>query len=171
MTPPHVLSCLPSRAPPPPPLTCTCLLTPPYVVSCLPVRAPPHSPPTSQGAIYEMCRAVLSVLKSVWDWGQLVPTASTRAAGKTAFFPAIAKDVEITRSVLLLTGSASGVSKDVAKYLASLMTFEWLWKDDPSAQFQVGQPPPPLVPLPSFSNLPCCFVGSDVRGVAGMQAA
>ncbi len=104
------------------------------------LRACPHPRPR-QGAINEMCRVVLSVLKRVWDWDQLhVPTVAVAGRPppvKSSFFPAVAKDVEITRSVLLLTGSAYGVATAVKEYVTSLLSFQWLWREDPSAKFQV----------------------------------
>ena len=44
-------------------------------------------------------------------------------------FHKIAKDIEIVRVVLLLTGSIQGLKNQVADYLASFHVYEWLWKD------------------------------------------
>ena len=104
-----------------------------------------------QSAINDMCRTVLGSVKTVWDWGQLglpllSPTATSGLSStkhlntrpRMSFFPAIARDVEITRSVLLLTGAAYGVSTAATEYMAMLQQrFQWLWKDDPSVTFAV----------------------------------
>ena len=64
--------------------------------------------------------------KSVWDWNQ----ANVPDEDKTSFFDRIGKDVQIVRSVLLLTGALHGSQKQVNDYLESFKMYDWLWKDD-----------------------------------------
>ena len=79
-----------------------------------------------QKAVNKVAQTVLWSTKSVWDWGQTnLPEDSKRS-----FFDRIGKDVQIVRSVLLLTGALHGSQKQVKEYLESFKMYDWLWKDE-----------------------------------------
>ena len=79
-----------------------------------------------QSAINQVAKAVLSSTVKLTDWGQQdVPEAD-----RITFFQKVAKDIEIVRVVLLLTGSIQGLRNQVATYLESFGMYQWLWQDD-----------------------------------------
>lgn len=57
-----------------------------------------------------------------------------RAAGLT-IFDEIAKDKEIVKTVLLLTGSFEGAKRQVYEYLETFLQYEWLWKDNKAIEY------------------------------------
>ena len=79
-----------------------------------------------QKAISKASKAVLTIAKGVYDWGQDHLPMKERVT----FFESITKDIEIVRTVLLLTGSMQGLKQDVKRYLDQFYKYEWLWKDD-----------------------------------------
>jgi len=79
-----------------------------------------------QSAINQVAKAVLSSTVRLTDWGQQdVPEAE-----RITFFQKVAKDIEIVRVVLLLTGSIQGLRNQVSTYLDSFGMYQWLWQDD-----------------------------------------
>ena len=79
-----------------------------------------------QSAINQVAKAVLSSTVKLTDWGQQdVPEAD-----RITFFQKVAKDIEIVRVVLLLTGSIQGLRNQVTTYLDSFGIYQWLWQDD-----------------------------------------
>ena len=79
-----------------------------------------------QKAISKASKAVLTIAKGVYDWDQDgIPMKE-----RVTFFESITKDIEIVRTVLLLTGSMQGLKNDVKRYLDQFYKYEWLWKDD-----------------------------------------
>jgi dynein heavy chain len=79
-----------------------------------------------QDAINVSAKAVLTCNRYLYDWGQNdVPEKE-----KLTFFRTIAKDIEIVRVVLLLTGSIQGLRNLVHDFLKSFKKYEWLWTED-----------------------------------------
>ncbi|GBG28853.1 Dynein heavy chain 5, axonemal [Hondaea fermentalgiana] len=79
-----------------------------------------------QNCINKSAQSILWCSKSIWDWGQLDKDGDDRVS----FFERIGKDVQIVRSVLLLTGALLGTKNHVRDYLAQFTVYDWLWKDD-----------------------------------------
>lgn len=79
-----------------------------------------------QKAISKACVAVLKIAKGVYDWDQ----DEIEMKERITFFDAITKDIEIVRTILLLTGSMQGLKQDVKRYLETFYKYEWLWKED-----------------------------------------
>ena len=115
-----------------------------------------------QVAINRCSRAILGTAKhlTVWSSPQL------RAAGAT-IFDEIAKDKEIVKMVLLLTGSFEGAKRQVYEYLETFLQYEWLWKDNKSAAYEtfLKKKPsledcaPPTPRLRIYSHLSSVFLG------------
>jgi dynein heavy chain len=92
-----------------------------------------------QDAINISAKAVLTCNKQLIDWGQQNIPDSQRLT----FFRTIAKDIEIVRVVLLLTGSIQGLRNLVADFLTGFKRYEWLWtedKDKSYAKFMLTEP-------------------------------
>ena len=79
-----------------------------------------------QSSINQVAKAVLSSTVKLFDWGQHDVPESERIT----FFQRVAKDIEIVRVVLLLTGSIQGLRNQVSTYLDSFGMYQWLWQDD-----------------------------------------
>ena len=79
-----------------------------------------------QAAINISAKAVLTCNRALYDWGQTELPKEERLS----FFRTIAKDIEIVRVVLLLTGSIQGLRNLVASFLTSFKVYEWLWTED-----------------------------------------
>ena len=84
-----------------------------------------------QSAINQVAKAVLSSTRRLVDWGQQDVPPSERIT----FFSKIAKDIEIVRVVLLLTGSIQGLRNQVHAYLQTYDVYQWLWQDDKDASY------------------------------------
>ena len=84
-----------------------------------------------QKSINKAAGAVLRCTKNLFDWGQQDISESNRIT----FFHKIAKDIEIVRVVLLLTGSIQGLKNQVADYLQTFIQYDWLWKEDKDAAY------------------------------------
>jgi dynein heavy chain len=92
-----------------------------------------------QSAINQVAKAVLSSTVKLTDWGQQDIPESERIT----FFQKVAKDIEIVRVVLLLTGSIQGLRNQVATYLDSFGIYQWLWQDDKDQAYKnfiAGEP-------------------------------
>ena len=74
-----------------------------------------------QKAISKACVAVLKIAKGVYDWDQ----DEIEMKERITFFDAITKDIEIVRTILLLTGSMQGLKQDVKRYLETFYKYEW----------------------------------------------
>ena len=85
-----------------------------------------------QKAINKAAQAVLRCTKKLYDWGQ----RDLSAANRITFFHKIAKDIEIVRVVLLLTGSIQGLKNQVSDYLQTFIQYDWLWKEDKDAAYK-----------------------------------
>ena len=77
-----------------------------------------------QSSINRCCRSILRVSKQLIVWS----SPEDVAAGAT-IFDEIARDKEIVKVVLLLTGSVEGAKRQVYDYLETFMQYEWLWKE------------------------------------------
>lgn len=78
-----------------------------------------------QSAINRAASHVLKSTKHVQNWNQKDLPEDEREP----FYDWIAKDKEIVKVILLLTGSIQGTKNNVNKFLESFDKFSWLWKD------------------------------------------
>eukprot|EP01022_Parablepharisma_sp_SALTPOND_P000876 TRINITY_DN105183_c0_g1_i1.p1 TRINITY_DN105183_c0_g1~~TRINITY_DN105183_c0_g1_i1.p1 ORF type:complete len:4616 (+),score=767.18 TRINITY_DN105183_c0_g1_i1:15469-29316(+) len=81
------------------------------------------NPPLSdiQSSINRAANAILKSTKNVTKW--------IKGTNQT-FYEWVAKDKEIVKVILLLTGSIEGTKNKVEGFLAQFVKFEWLWKLD-----------------------------------------
>jgi dynein heavy chain, axonemal len=85
-----------------------------------------------QHSINRCAKAILSVSRNVWDWGQQgLPEDQRRS-----FFDLITRDIEVVRVVLLLTGSLQSLRLRASTYLTNFDRFAWLWEQDIDATYQ-----------------------------------
>lgn len=77
-----------------------------------------------QSAINRAASHVLKSTKNVQNWNQKDQPEDQREP----FYDWIAKDKEIVKVILLLTGSIQGTKNNVNKFLESFEKFNWLWK-------------------------------------------
>lgn len=77
-----------------------------------------------QSAINRAASHVLKSTKNVQNWNQKDQPEELREP----FYDWIAKDKEIVKVILLLTGSIQGTKNNVMKFLESFEKFDWLWK-------------------------------------------
>jgi dynein heavy chain len=82
-----------------------------------------------QKAINQSATAVLSCSKQMSPWKDM-------GENTTSFFEQIAKDKEIVKVVLLLTGGIHGLKKQVMEYLHHFKKYESLWKHDKEDEYQ-----------------------------------
>ena len=86
-----------------------------------------------QAAINISAKAVLTCNRYLYDWGQ----SNISKADRLTFFRTIAKDIEIVRVVLLLTGSIQGLRNLVADFLKGFKVYEWLWTEDKDKSYEI----------------------------------
>jgi dynein heavy chain len=77
-----------------------------------------------QSAINRAASHVLKSTKQVQNWNQKDQPEDEREP----FYDWIAKDKEIVKVILLLTGSIQGTKNNVNKFLNSFGKYSWLWK-------------------------------------------
>lgn len=82
-----------------------------------------------QKAINQSATAVLSCSKYMTPWKDM-------GEHHTSFFDEIAKNKEIVKVVLLLTGGIHGLKKQVIEYLNHFRKYESLWKDDKELEYK-----------------------------------
>ncbi|CUG94317.1 dynein heavy chain, putative [Bodo saltans] len=82
-----------------------------------------------QKAINQSATAVLSCSKFMTPWKDM-------GDNYTSFFDEIAKNKEIVKVVLLLTGGIHGLKKQVIEYLNHFRKYEYLWKQDKEEEYQ-----------------------------------
>ena len=75
-----------------------------------------------QAAINRCCRAILAIAKA------LVVGRRPRPRAGATIFDDIARDKEIVKMVLLLTGSIEGAKRQVFDYLETFLQYDWLWQ-------------------------------------------
>eukprot|EP01064_Diplonema_japonicum_P034643 TRINITY_DN7253_c0_g4_i1.p1 TRINITY_DN7253_c0_g4~~TRINITY_DN7253_c0_g4_i1.p1 ORF type:complete len:4646 (+),score=1368.52 TRINITY_DN7253_c0_g4_i1:87-14024(+) len=95
--------------------------------------SPPHvllhpSLEEVQKAINQSATAVLKCSKYISPWEGV--------DGSETFFEKIAKNKEIVKVVLLLTGGIHGLNKQVMDYLNSFKRYEYLWMDDKQEEYE-----------------------------------
>eukprot|EP00756_Hemistasia_phaeocysticola_P037127 Hpha_TRINITY_DN16680_c2_g13::TRINITY_DN16680_c2_g13_i1::g.182388::m.182388/K10408/DNAH; dynein heavy chain, axonemal len=96
--------------------------------------SPPHvllhpSLEEVQKAINQSATAVLKCSKFISPWQGV-------GDGGESFFEKIAKNKEIVKVVLLLTGGIHGLKKQVMDYLNSFKRYEYLWNLDKQAEYE-----------------------------------
>lgn len=84
-----------------------------------------------QHSINRCAKAILSVSRTVWDWGQQGVSEDQRRA----FFDLITRDIEVVRVVLLLTGSLQSLRLRASSYLTTFDRYNWLWLEDSDAAY------------------------------------
>jgi len=92
-----------------------------------------------QSAINRAASHVLKSTKNVQNWNQKDQPEDEREP----FYDWIAKDKEIVKVILLLTGSIQGTKNNVKKFLESFGKFDWLWSrkiDDSLKKFNSKNP-------------------------------
>ena len=77
-----------------------------------------------QSAINRAASYVLKSTKKVQNWNQKDLPEDEREP----FYDWIAKDKEIVKVILLLTGSIQGTKNKVNEFLGGFEKFDWLWK-------------------------------------------
>lgn len=80
-----------------------------------------------QNAINSTAKAILQASNRLRCWGMV--------NGPPTYHDLIARDKEVVKSVLLLTGSIEHIKKQVAEYLAKFDKYSFLWTQD----LQVGR--------------------------------
>lgn len=78
-----------------------------------------------QSAINRAASHVLKSTKNVQNWCQKNRPEEER----DPFYTWIAKDKEIVKVILLLTGSIQGTRTAILRFLDDFGRFDWLWKD------------------------------------------
>lgn len=86
-----------------------------------------------QTAINMAAGHVLKSTKKVQNWNQKDQPEDEREP----FYTWIAKDKEIVKVILLLTGSIQGTKTSVYKFLDSFDKFNWLWKKKPIEELKL----------------------------------
>ena len=92
-----------------------------------------------QSAINRAASHVLKSTKNVQNWNQKDLPEDQREP----FYDWIAKDKEIVKVILLLTGSIQGTKNNVRKFLDSFEKYDWLWRqkiDDSLKKFNAKNP-------------------------------
>jgi len=82
-----------------------------------------------QHSINKCSTSALACSKQLYDWGQEHLPVSERST----FFSRITDNLDIVRSVLLLTGSMQGTRKASLDFVKTFLSFSFLWTDDADA--------------------------------------
>ncbi|CAM9238946.1 unnamed protein product, partial [Discosporangium mesarthrocarpum] len=85
-----------------------------------------------QRSVNTAAASVLGCSKRIQDWGENCIPESERIT----FFEALGCDLEIIKTVLLLTGALYGTTQQVHDYLAGFRKYDWLWKEDKDVQYR-----------------------------------
>lgn len=70
---------------------------------------------------------MLKSTKNVQNWNQ----GHLPEDQREPFYDWIAKDKEIVKVILLLTGSIQGTKNKVTEFLARFESYQWLWREKP----------------------------------------
>eukprot|EP00937_MAST-01D_sp_MAST-1D-sp2_P000239 g239.t1 len=84
-----------------------------------------------QHAINKSAITVLRSATSIYKWGQQTLAPEDRAT----FYDDLACDLEIVKTVLLLSGSMQRLRDQVAKTLSEFAMYDWLWKEDMELEY------------------------------------
>ena len=90
-----------------------------------------------QQAINRTAMYVLKCSKGLLAWGTTRVQGEETAEKAPSFFDLIAREPEIVKNVLLLTGAIEGTKIQVTEYMQSFRQYDWLWKDDMNAKYAV----------------------------------
>ena len=90
-----------------------------------------------QMAINRTAMFVLKCSKGLLAWGTVRNPGETAGDSAPTFFDLIAREPEIVKNVLLLTGAVEGTKQQVAEYMQSFRQYDWLWKDDMNAKYAI----------------------------------
>jgi dynein heavy chain len=85
-----------------------------------------------QRAINRSSVAVLGSAKRMMQWNQ----QDLQEKDCISFFDLLGLDVEIVKTVLLLTGGMHGTRNMVFEYLKGFAKYDWLWKDDKELSYK-----------------------------------
>lgn len=85
-----------------------------------------------QKAINKAAVTVLGSAKKMWQWGQ----SHVAKKDKHSFFELLGQDIEIIKTVLLLTGAMHGTRIAVFEQLKNFSKYDWLWKDDKEGSYK-----------------------------------
>jgi dynein heavy chain len=85
-----------------------------------------------QSAINRAASHVLKSTKNVQNWNQKDQPEELREP----FYDWIAKDKEIVKVILLLTGSIQGTKNSVGRFLTGFNRFDWLWKKNQETELK-----------------------------------
>ena len=85
-----------------------------------------------QRAINRSSVAVLGSAKRMMQWNQ----QDIAEKDCISFFELLGLDVEIVKTVLLLTGGMHGTRNMVHEYLKGFAKYDWLWKDDKELSYK-----------------------------------
>ena len=144
----------------------TCLPSSALLGHCLLTPAPP--PPPSHSTPPALLTQVLQTSKQLALWGG-------EPGGPSTFYDMIARDKEIVKVVLLLTGSIEGTKAEVLDYIATFNKYAFLWQQDLPSEYarfmatnpslEVRSPGSRSTPGPPHSSkstlgLACRLIGS-----------
>ena len=94
-----------------------------------------------QRAINRSSVAVLSCARRMYQWNQ----AHVPDKEKKTFFEILGQDIEIIKTVLLLTGALHGTKNLVFEYLKTFRKYDWLWKDDKELAYKQFMSKSPVI--------------------------
>lgn len=100
-----------------------------------------------QSSINRAATAVLKCSEQLLRWEQFQSGDVEAKGKKDSFYNLIARDTEIMKVILLLTGSIEGTKNKVKDFKSKFTQFEWLWKKDMQTdldQFNSRKPAPQL---------------------------
>eukprot|EP00658_Telonema_sp_P-2_P083320 TRINITY_DN8993_c0_g2_i1.p1 TRINITY_DN8993_c0_g2~~TRINITY_DN8993_c0_g2_i1.p1 ORF type:complete len:4024 (-),score=1669.66 TRINITY_DN8993_c0_g2_i1:145-12216(-) len=111
-----------------------------------------------QKAINMSATAVLSCSKYMTPWKSM-------GDNYTSFFDEIAKNKEIVKVVLLLTGGIHGLKKQVMEYLNHFRKYEALWKDDKELAYKRFQEKKPDLAMFETELRKFVLIEKEVDGI------
>ncbi|CAM9783398.1 unnamed protein product, partial [Ectocarpus sp. 6 AP-2014] len=85
-----------------------------------------------QASVNKAAVSVLGCSKRMYDWGE----AGVAESDRFSFFEALGSDLEIVKTLLLLTGASYGAALQVFEYLRGFRKYDWLWKEDKDVQYK-----------------------------------
>jgi dynein heavy chain len=88
-----------------------------------------------QKAVNHTAVLILNCSKKLWAWGSNRSSGSGDDGDRKSFHDWIARDQQIVKMVLLLTGSIEGTKNQVMEYLETFRQYDWLWKNDMNAEY------------------------------------
>lgn len=90
-----------------------------------------------QEAINRTAKYILRCSKKLYAWG--AERGETFAKGvdddRATYHDLIAREPEIVKTVLLLTGAIEGTKQQVLDYMQTFRQYDWLWKNDMNSEY------------------------------------